>query len=66
MTNETIIEVKSQEIKRLHKVCQTKDELLNLAVNNIRLYRHLFANKMSEEREKETDELITRINEAIG
>ena len=53
-----------EEIKRLHQVCRRKNDLLRQAANNIRLYRNLFAEMMSEEREKETDQLITDINNA--
>jgi len=60
-----LVRQKTQEIRRLHNVCSVKNDLLNRAANNIRLYRNLFAGKMSEEREKETDQLIDDINKSI-
>lgn len=54
------------EIKRLHNVCRAKSELLVESRKQLGLYRAFFAGKISEEREKEIDQLLINISESIS
>lgn len=54
-----------EEIKRLHRVCQAKSNLLDESRSVMRLYRAFFAGKISKEREKDIDLLISKINESL-
>ena len=60
-----LIEAKSKEIRRLHNVCNNKNELLQRSVNTIRLLSHLFSDKISKERSEEINKLIADINNEL-
>jgi hypothetical protein len=54
------------EIRRLHNVCRAKSELLAESRKQLGIYRAFFAGKISEEREKEIDQLLINISESIS
>lgn len=63
MTDETIIEVKSKEIKRLHGVCRTKDEAIRKAIQFLDSFSLLVSGK---EMEAQRESLIVELNDYLG
>lgn len=55
-------EAMRSEIKRLHDLCRTKNELLAESRQQLGIYRSFFAGKISEERRRDIDKLIQEIN----
>jgi hypothetical protein len=62
MTDNEIINAKSQEIKRLRSVCETKDYMIQLAIDELM--------KVKYDRANESDfpniEIIDKLKNAIG
>jgi hypothetical protein len=63
MSNEQIIEAKSNEIRRLHSVCRTKDEAIKKAITFLDSFSLLISGK---EIESNRENLITELKEYLG
>jgi hypothetical protein len=62
MTDQEIIEAKSKEIKRLHQVCNEKDDNLRHAINIIKIY----AKNSEGELQQTIQERIDYLNNTLG
>lgn len=63
MSDDQIIEAKSKEIKRLHRVCQAKDQAIKKAVDFLDSFSLLIS---GEELEKQRENLIVELTQTLG
>lgn len=63
MDNDEIIQAKSKEIRRLHSVCQTKDEAIKKAIGFLDSFSLLVS---GEEMESQRELLIAELNDYLG